>query len=90
MNQEWGTHKRRRQKLKDIISFNSSRKRLILPSQSNKKGHYSRIVGNKTLIKVSKSKKTLDISNRNWSNLVHYGLNLRQIHVNAISKDDIT
>jgi hypothetical protein len=89
INQKWGSHQRRLQILKGIISFNSSRKRLILPNQSSKKGHYSRIVGNETLIKVSKYKKTLDILNRNWSNIVHYGLNLTQIHVNAISKDDV-
>jgi len=76
MNQKWGSHERSFQILKGIISFNSSRKRLILPNQSSKKGHYSRIVGNKTLIEVNKSKKTLDILNRNWSNIVHYGLNL--------------
>jgi hypothetical protein len=70
MNQKWGGRERSLQRLKGIINFNSSRKRLIFPSQLNKRGHYSKIVGNETLIKVSKSKKTLDISNRNWSNLV--------------------
>jgi hypothetical protein len=47
--------------LKGIINFNSPKKRLILLSQTNKRGHYWRILGNKMLIKVSKSKKTLDI-----------------------------
>jgi hypothetical protein len=76
MNQEWGSRERNLQRFKDIINFNFSRKILILHSQSSKKGHDSRIVGNETLIKISKSKKTLDISNRNWNNLVHNGLNL--------------
>jgi hypothetical protein len=49
---------------------------LIFPSQLSKRGQYSRTMGNETLIKVSKSKRTLDISNKNWSNLVHDGMNL--------------
>jgi hypothetical protein len=48
--------------LKGIISFNSPRKRLILLSQPNKRGHCWRIVGNEMSIKVSKSKKTSNIS----------------------------
>jgi hypothetical protein len=48
----------------------------------SKKGHYHRIMGNETLIKVGKSKKTLNIMNN--------GLNLVKIHANAISKNDIT
>jgi hypothetical protein len=50
--------------LKGIINFHSPKKRLILLSQTNKRGHYRRILGNKMLIKFSKSKKTLDILNR--------------------------
>jgi hypothetical protein len=42
------------------------------------------------LIKVGKSKKPLDISNKSSNNPFGNGLNLMKIHVNAISKDDIT
>jgi hypothetical protein len=44
---------------------------------------------NETLIEVGKSKKTLNITNRNWGSLVNNGLNLAKIHANAISKDDV-
>jgi hypothetical protein len=47
-------------------------------------------MGNETLIKVGKFKETLDISNRSWSNPINNGLNLVKIHVNAISKNDVT
>jgi hypothetical protein len=40
MNQEWGNCERSLQRLKGIFSFNSPKKRLILPNQLNKKGHY--------------------------------------------------
>ncbi len=61
-NQGRGNHERSFQRLKGIISFNSPRKRLILLSQPNKRGHCWRIVGNEMSIKVSKSKKTSNIS----------------------------
>jgi hypothetical protein len=60
--------------LKYIISFNSPIKRLILPSQLNKRGHYWRIVGNETLIKIGKSNKTLDILNKSWSSSMVWNL----------------
>jgi hypothetical protein len=41
-------------------------------------------------IKVGKSKKTLDILNKRWNSLINNGLNLARIHVNAISRDDVT
>ncbi len=41
-------------------------------------------------IKVGKSKKTLNITNKNWGSPVDNGLNLARIHANAISKDDVT
>jgi hypothetical protein len=47
-------------------------------------------MGNETLIKVDKSKKTLDISNRNWSSPIIHGLNFMRIHAHAFSKDDVT
>jgi len=47
-------------------------------------------MGNKTLIKVGQSKKTLNISNKSWSNPINNGLNLTRIHANVISKDDVT
>ncbi len=90
MNQEWGSCERNFQKLKGIINFNSPRKRLIFLSQLNKRGHYWKIVGNVMLIKVGKSKKTLDILNKSWNSPINNGLNLARIHVNAISRDDVT
>jgi hypothetical protein len=42
------------------------------------------------LIEISESKKTLNITNRGWGSLIDNGLNLARIHVNVISKDDIT
>jgi hypothetical protein len=59
MNQEWGRHEINLQRLKNIISFNSPKKRLIVPNQLNKKGHYYIIVGKETSIKVNKSKKNI-------------------------------
>ncbi len=73
-NQEWGSHEKNLQRLKYIISFNSPIKRLILPSQLNKRGHYWRIVGNETLIKIGKSNKTLDILNKSWSSSMVWNL----------------
>jgi hypothetical protein len=64
MNQKWGNCEKKFQRLKDIISLNSAKKRSIYPSQSSKKGHYWRIVGNEMLIKVNKYKKALDVSNK--------------------------
>jgi hypothetical protein len=90
MNQEWGSHERSFQILKKIINFNSPRKKLILLNQSNKKGHYWRIVGNEISIKVGKSKKRLNILNKNYSSPINNGLNLMKIHVNVISINDIT
>jgi hypothetical protein len=40
-------------------------------------------------IKVSKSKKTLNITNRNWGSPINNVLNHARIHVNIISKDDV-
>jgi hypothetical protein len=65
MNQKWGSCERNLQRLKSIINFNSSKKGLIVPSQLSKRGHYWKIVGNETSIKVNKFKKTSDISNKN-------------------------
>jgi hypothetical protein len=45
---------------------------------------------NEMSIKVGKSKKTLNITNKNWGSPVDNGLNLTRIHANAISKDDVT
>jgi hypothetical protein len=44
---------------------------------------------NEILIKVDKFKKTLNIMNRSWGNPIHNGLDLRRIHVNAISRNNI-
>jgi hypothetical protein len=44
---------------------------------------------NETLIKVDKFKKMLNVMNRSWGNPIHNGLDLRRIHVNAISKNNI-
>jgi hypothetical protein len=90
MNQKWDSHEKNLQRLKGIINFNSLRKKLILLNQLNKKGHYWRIVGNETFIKVGKSKKTLDILNKNWSSPINNGLNLARIHGNAIFRYDAT
>jgi hypothetical protein len=40
MNQKWGSCEKSLQRLKGIISFNFPRKRLILPNQPNRRGHY--------------------------------------------------
>jgi len=41
-------------------------------------------LGNETTIKVGKSNKTLDISNRSWSSPMDNSLNLMRIHANVI------
>jgi hypothetical protein len=56
----------------------------------NKKSHYHRIMHNEMSIDVGKSKKTLNIINKNRGSPVDNGLNLARIHANAISKDDVT
>jgi hypothetical protein len=45
---------------------------------------------NEMSIQVRKSKKTLNITNKNWGSPVDNGLNLAKIHANVISKDDVT
>jgi hypothetical protein len=90
MNQKWGSHERGFQRLKDIFSFKSPEKRLILLSQTSKRGHYCGIMCNELLIKVGKPKETLNIPNRSWVNPIHNGLNLMRVHVNAISRNNIT
>jgi hypothetical protein len=60
--------------LKNIVNFNPPRKRLILLSQTSKKGHYWKIMGNEMLIKVSKSNKTLDILNKSYSSPMNNGV----------------
>jgi hypothetical protein len=74
VNLEWGNCEKNLEVSKGIISFNTLRKKLILLSQTSKKGHYWKIMGNAMLIKVSKSKKTLDISNKSWGSPInnHY------------------
>jgi hypothetical protein len=57
VNQSWDSCEKNLQNLKGINNFNSPQKRLIILSQMNKRGHYWRILGNETWIKVSKSKK---------------------------------
>jgi len=42
------------------------------------------------LIKIGKFKKTLDILNKRWNNLINNDLNLMNIHANAILKNDVT
>jgi hypothetical protein len=75
--------------LEGVFSFNSLGKRLILSSQTNKRGHYCRIVGNEMSIEVLESKKTLNIMNQSWDSPINNGLNLTGIHANFVSKDDI-
>jgi hypothetical protein len=55
----------------------------------SKKGCYCVVMCNETSIKVSKSKKTLNIMNKSWGGPIHNGLNLMNIHENVISKDDV-
>jgi hypothetical protein len=40
-------------------------------------------------LKVGKSKKTLNISNRNWGSPIDNGLDLMMVHANAIPRDDV-
>ncbi len=74
---------------RQYINFNFPRKMLILLNQTSKQGHYWIILGNETSIKVGKSNKTFDISNRSWSSPINNGLNLMRIHSNAILKNDV-
>ncbi len=77
-------------KFKVLKAFSTSPwKRLILPSQTSKRSHYRKIVGNETSIQVGKSKKTLNISNRNKGSPINNGLGLMKVHANAISRDDV-
>jgi hypothetical protein len=46
-------------------------------------------VGNETSIQVGKSKKTLNISNRNKGSPINNGLSLMKVHANAISRNDV-
>ncbi len=55
----------------------------------HKKGHYCGIVHNGTSIKISKPKKTLNITNRSWGSLVHNGFNLAKIYAHAIFRNDV-
>jgi hypothetical protein len=90
MNKKWDSCEKNLQRLENIVNFNSLGKRLIFLNQTSKKNHYRKIMGNETLIKVGKSKKTLNIMNISWGSPINNGLNLMKIHANAISKDDIT
>jgi hypothetical protein len=47
-------------------------------------------MGNEKSIKVDKSKRTLNISNRSWRSPINNGLNFTRIRVNAIFRDDVT
>lgn len=89
MSQMWGNHKRKLQRLEGGFNVRSPSKRLILPSQTSKMGHYHEIMCNETLIEVSKSKKTLNIMNRKWDNPIFNDLNRAWIHANALSKNDV-
>jgi hypothetical protein len=90
MNQKWGNCERSLQRLKGIFNFNSLGKRLILPSQMSKNGHYCGIICNESPIKDGEPKKTLNILNRIWGSLIPNSLNLTRVHVNAISRNNIT
>jgi hypothetical protein len=46
-------------------------------------------LGNETTIKVGKSNKTLDISNRSWSSPINNSFNLMRIHANVVLKNDV-
>jgi hypothetical protein len=64
MNKKWGICEKNFQKLEGVVSFNSlGGESLILPSHMSKRAHYCKIMGNATLIKAGKSKKTLNIMN---------------------------
>jgi hypothetical protein len=55
----------------------------------SKRSHYCKIVGNETSIKVGKSKKTLNISNRIEGNPINNSLSLMKVHAIVISRDDV-
>ncbi len=55
----------------------------------HKRGHYCGIVHNESSIKISKPKKTLNIINKSWGNLVHNVFNLAKIHAHTIFKNDV-
>jgi hypothetical protein len=63
MNKKWGNCEKNFQRLEGVVNFNSLGESLILPSHMSKRAHYCKIMGNATLIKVGKSKKTLNIMN---------------------------
>ncbi len=90
MNQKWGSREGGLQRLKGIFIFKPLRKRLILLSQTSKRGHYCKIMCNESTIKINEPKRTLNIPNRNWGNPIHNGLNLIRVQANAISKNNIT
>ncbi len=90
MNKKWGSCEGGLQRLKGIFNFNSLRKRLILLNHMNMRGDYRGIMCNELSIEIGKPKKMLNILNRSSGSLIHNGLNLIRVHVNAISKNNIT
>jgi hypothetical protein len=47
-------------------------------------------MGNEMSIKVGKSKKTLNFLKKSYNNPIDNGVNFVKIHVDAISKNDVT
>ncbi len=90
MNQKWGSCEKGFQRLKCIFNFNSLGKRLILPSQMSERGDNRGVVCNELLIKINEPKETLNIPNNNQGNPIHNGLALTKVHMNAISKNNMT
>jgi hypothetical protein len=50
----------------------------------NERGYYHGTMCNEVLIEVGESKKTLNITQKSWGNLIHNGWDFIKIHENAI------
>ncbi len=53
----------------------------------SKRGHYHGIMCSEMSIKVGKSKKTLNITNKSWGSPFHNGFYFMKIYMGTISKD---
>jgi len=86
---KWGSCERSLQRLEGTLCLRTPNKSLILSNSTNERDHYHGIMCNEMPIEINKSKKTLNIMNKTYNNVIHKGLGLTKIHVNAISKNNI-
>ncbi len=88
MNQKWGSVKEAFKDYKAHFALGPGIKVWSFWIHQ-KRDQYHGIMCNETLIEVSESKKSLNIMNKTYSNAIHNGLDLTEIHLNAISKNNI-